>query len=107
MRPRPEPLLAVADLSGLGPGLWPAWTSRSWAWTQPWLADGTALRLAGLVCAIKPGAAASKIPTMIVFTERMFLLIPFTVYLPSRVSQHGSRVSGLGEESGCCKYSRH
>jgi hypothetical protein len=41
--------------------------------------------LAGLVCAIKPGAAASNIPTMIVFTERMFLLIPFTAYLPSRV----------------------
>ena len=39
---------------------------------------------AGLVCAINPGAAASKIPTIIVLTERMFLLIPFTVFLQSR-----------------------
>src|ERR1700722_17568133 len=43
--------------------------------------------LARLVCAINPGAAASKIPTIILFTERMFLLIPFTASLPSRAWQ--------------------
>ena len=46
---------------------------------------------------------------MIVFTERMFLLIPFTVFTccGRAVLLRGSRVSGLGEESGCCKDSGH
>src|SRR5580704_4278495 len=83
------------------------WTSSPWTWTQPWPADWSELRQRGWSAPSTRGPRPAKSLRSLCLQNACFC--SFRSHLPCwwRGSRGASRVSGLGEESGCCKDSGH
>src|SRR5579871_4955208 len=85
----------------------PAWTSRSWTWKQPWPADSTERRWQGWSAPSTRGLRPVKSLRSLCLQNACFcsLRSHFPCWLRGLRGCRCTGVSGLGEESGCRKYS--